>query len=499
MNKKTSKIKLISDKPYLKAIKYGLFVLFLTLSFHLSAYNIKLEIENCPESLIYLGKHKGPDFEVIDSVVAKNGLVVFSSDKILETGVYFIIIPPQTRFDFIIAKDQDITIKTDNRDVLNKLEITGEKQYQTFVELQKQIAAINKQRTQLEMELNFFKMYQKDTASYVQSKIDSLNNAQLKLYTLHKKGLKPNKFLFKILTILEPFKTPDNIKQLEYSDPSAYYQYYTKHYLDRIDFSDASLLNTPAFIFHKQLEDYCYYFFDVRVNKLSEVYPDIDSLIAKTNNNIEFQQYILSYLISRYENPSDLRLEGILVYVYRNYFMIHKPEWVTQQAYDIMKLRIESIQYNLIGSIAKDLILTDLDGNKTSIYNLNSNYKILFFWESDCDICTDALLELKTVYAQLAKANIEVMAINTNNKSNKEWIEFINTNELSWINVFDKENTTNYEVYYGTYKTPRLFVLDSNNKIVTKDIKPNYIYKYIESHENQLKKERGKFDFMFGE
>ncbi|MDD4150664.1 MAG: redoxin domain-containing protein [Bacteroidales bacterium] len=498
MNRK-NRVNIISNKPYLKFIKYGLFALFLTINVNLSAYNIKLEINNCPESFIYLGKHKGPDFEVIDSIVATKGVVIFSADKTLETGVYFIIIPPQTRFDFIIAKTQDITIKTDARDVLNKLEINGEKQYQTFIELQKQIAEINKQRVQLEMELNFFKMYQKDTVNHVQKKIDNLNTAQIKLYSIYKAGLSSDEFLFKTLTILEPFTPPDSINQLKYSNPEAHYKYYIQHYLDRVDFSESSLLNTPEFIFHKLLEDYCYYFFDVRANKLNEVYSDIDSLIAKTNNNIKFQQYILSYLISRYEKPTDLRLEGILVYVYRNYFIVNKPEWVTQQAYEIMKLRIERIQYNLIGSVAKDIIFTDFKGDKTSMYGIDSNYKILFFWETDCDICTDAILELKTAYEQFKSANIEVMAINTNSKTHKEWLDFINTNELTWINAFDKEDTTNYEIYYGTYKTPRLFVLDKHNKIITKDIKPDYIYKYIESYEKHLEKERGRFDFMFGE
>ncbi|MDD2634941.1 MAG: TlpA disulfide reductase family protein [Bacteroidales bacterium] len=499
MNKTKNKVIILSNKPYLKAFKYGLFVLFLTISFNSVAYNIKIEIENCPKSLIYLGKHKGPDFEVIDSVVANNELVIFNSNKTLEKGVYFIIIPPQTRFDFIIAENQDFTIKTDNRDILNKLEITGEKQYQIFIELQKKIAAINKQRTQLEMELNFFEMYQKDTLSHVKSKIDSLNNAQLKLYSSYKVGLSPNDFLYKILNILEPFNPPDSINKLQYSNPPIHYKYYINHYLDRIDFTEAALLNTPAFVFHKQLEDYCYYFFDIRVNKLNEVYPDIDSLIAKTNNNPKYEQYILSYLISRYEKPTDLRLEGILVYVYRNYFMINKPNWVTQQAYDIMKLRIESIQYNLIGSIGKNLILTDFQGNKSSIYSLNSNYKVLFFWEPDCDICTDALLELNSVYDQLAANDIEVIAINTNNKKKKEWLEFISTHELNWINAFDKDNTTQHATYYGTYKTPRIFVLDKHNKIITKDIKPNYLYNYIMTYENQITTERGMFDFMFGE
>ena len=483
----------------LQAVKCGLFLIFIFSSLLTFSYNIKVEIKNCPEYYIYFGKHRGPDFTVIDSVQAVNGLVEFSGKKNLETGVYFIVIPPQTRFDFIIADEQNFTLKTDTRNILGELISNGEKQYQIFLDIQKDIAEINKKRSQLEMESEFYKMYQKDTIPYITAKIDSLNQIQFDIYETYKTKLDKSTFVYDILSILSPFHVPDSIAKLQYEEPAIHYRYYIDHYLDRINFDNPSILNTPEFVFHKLLADYCYYFFDVRANKLDDAYQDMDNLIAKTENKPEFRQYILSYLVSRYEKPQDLRLESFLVYLYRNYFMINRPDWVTDQAFDIMKLRIESVQYNLVGSIGKNLVLNNQNGDSVSIYGLESNYKVLFFWEPSCDICTDAILKLKEEYSDLEAHNVQVFAVCTNSNEINDWKSFINDKQLNWINAIDIRNSSNFEIYYGTYKTPRLFILDSNNKILTKDVKPDYVYEYIKSYEEHLEKERGRFDFMFGE
>ena len=106
---------------------------------------------------------------------------VFKSDKNLPAGVYFIVIPPQSRFDFLLAGEQDITIKTDARDILGKLVISGEKQYTLFAELQQDIAKINKFRSQMNMELEFYKSFKPDTADAVTKKLDSVITS----YSIH--------------------------------------------------------------------------------------------------------------------------------------------------------------------------------------------------------------------------------------------------------------------------------------------------------------------------
>jgi hypothetical protein len=159
-------------------MKCGLFLFALFFSISAFSYNIRVEIANCPQYLIYLGVHKGPDFKVIDSLPAVNGVVEFKSDFKLAHGVYFIVVPPQSRFDFIIADDQNIVIKTDANDILGKMQISGEKQYTIFNELQKEIAIINKRRTQLTMELEFYKSFMPDTVPIINNLIDSLNKSQ---------------------------------------------------------------------------------------------------------------------------------------------------------------------------------------------------------------------------------------------------------------------------------------------------------------------------------
>ncbi len=456
-----------------------------------------MEIENCPPYYIYLGSHRGPDFEVIDSVPAQNGKAVFKSDKNLPAGVYFIVIPPQSRFDFLLAGEQDITIKTDARDILGKLVISGEKQYTLFAELQQDIAKINKFRSQMNMELEFYKSFKPDTADAVTKKLDSLNLLQNQLYTIYKNKSEKGTLLYKILNILEPFKVPQEIEKLRYTDPATHYNYYKDHYTDRVDFTDASLLNTPEFVFHRLLKDYCFYFFDTRVNQPETVYPDIDSLIAKTGNNPEFRRYILSYLISRYETPDDLRQEAYLVYVYRNYYLVKKPDWVSDQAYAIMKFRIGAIEHNVIGNIARDLNLPDSTGVYHSVYGMDCEFKVLLFWEPDCDICNETALILSGQYPKLKSDNIEIYAVLTNPES-EEWSEFIQENALDWINVHDPERGSNFETYYGTYKTPRIYILNNDNKIIGKDIKPESIYSFIQNYKNNQTEDMDRFNFIFG-
>jgi peroxiredoxin len=484
-------------KPIFYNQRTGLFLLLLFFSISLFAYNIKVEIANCPDYYIFLGKHRGPDFEVIDSVPAVNGVAIFTGDNNLQHGVYFIVIPPQTRFDFILADEQNITIKTDARDVTGKLQISGEKQYQRFASLQKDIALLNKLRSQLNMEAEFFKNFKPDTVKYVQLKIDSLNMLQANLYKSYRLQTKRDEFLYKMLEMLDPINIPDSIEALRYSDPEKHYNYYKNHWFDRVDFDDSSILNTPEFAFHKLLEDYCFYFLDTRINNPDIVYPDIDSLVKLSQKNKEFNQYILSYLISRYENPKDLRVEAFLVYIYRNYFMVKKPEWVEDYAFAVMKFRIESIQHNVIGNIAPDLNLPDYEGNYHSIYNMHGKYKILLFWEPDCDICNETALILSGNYSKLKNLNAEVYAVLSDSENN-EWQEFIIENGLDWINVYDPENSSNFEMLYGTYKTPRLYILDENNIILTKDIKPETVYDFITKYESRIKSEKERFNFIFG-
>ena len=456
-------------------------VILLLLFFSIStfAYHIRVEINNNSETLIYLCSHRGPDFHVIDSVMSdKNGIVEFKSDQKLPFGVYFIVIPPQSRFDFLLAEDQNIVIKTDARDIFGKFSISGELQYTIFAELLKNVATINKERSFLNMQKQFFAAYQPDTLKHINFLVDSLNKRQNELYRYYKSKLDSDKFLYKILNILSPFEIPKHIEPLKYQDPVAYYDYHKTHFLERVDFNCSELINTPEFVFHKLIETYCYYFFDTRSNRIDQVLPDIDFLVNKTKKNKDFNQYIISYLITRYQNHNDKRLEAIVVHVFDKFIKSKNLIWLSENDYLATEFLIDRLRFNLIGSTAKNFKLSSVNDVYVELSDFDKSYKLLWFWEPECDVCIEQTLVLKKQYSDLKFIGVEVIAINVS-ADKIMWKDFISMNNLEWINLIDDNPKSETKLNYGIIKTPGLFVLDPNNRIIAKHVNPTSVYEMV--------------------
>jgi hypothetical protein len=106
-------------------------------------------------------------------------------------------------------------------------------------------------------------------------------------------------------------------------------------------------------------------------------------------------------------------------------------------------------------------------------------------------------LELKDVYENLQSQNIEVFAV-LSGSDVESWADFVNEYELKWINVYDPYKSSNYETYYGTFKTPRIYLLDNANEILAKDIKPASILAFIKDYENKKFNSNSPFEFFFG-
>ena len=65
---------------------------------------------------------------------------------------------------------------------------------------------------------------------------------------------------------------------------------------------------------------------------------------------------------------------------------------------------------------------------------------------------------------------LEVFAIYTMDNK-EEWVEFLEKHKMwDWINVWDKEHISRFKILYDARKTPRIFILDENKKIISKDL-----------------------------
>jgi len=105
-----------------------------------------------------------------------------------------------------------------------------------------------------------------------------------------------------------------------------------------------------------------------------------------------------------------------------------------------------------------------------SLYDVKASKKIVVFWSSTCSHCEAELPKLLEKYDKLKAQNIEIVGFSLD--SNLEDFK-TKANLYPWIN--DSEGKGWYSSYGDTYNiaaTPTYFVLDVDNKIVSK---PNHV------------------------
>ena len=110
-----------------------------------------------------------------------------------------------------------------------------------------------------------------------------------------------------------------------------------------------------------------------------------------------------------------------------------------------------------------------------SLYDIKSSKKIVVFWSSTCSHCEAELPKILEKYEQLKAQNIAVVGFSLD--SNLD--EFRSkANNYPWIS--DSEGKGWYSSYGETYNinaTPTYFILDADNKIISK---PNHVADVLE-------------------
>ena len=105
-------------------------------------------------------------------------------------------------------------------------------------------------------------------------------------------------------------------------------------------------------------------------------------------------------------------------------------------------------------------------GEKVSLHNLDSPYKILFIWAPDCGHCKKSMPKMIEFYDSYKDKGVELYAIcHQNYKSTPECAEFIKNRPemLQWINVTDPYFRSRYQSIYNVKSTPQIYVLDDKN------------------------------------
>lgn len=410
-------------------------------------HQIRVEIAGIGDTSLILAHRYGHRFYTDDTIrLDASGSGVFESEQPLAHGMYQLVFPDKSFTEFFVDEDQEFTIQTRYPDFIQHNRAIGHGGNQLFYDWYRASALL---RDQPGMKVVW------DT-------------------TLQAAG---NSLVGQFLKALRPFTLPDHLK----NDPDfmnnrqAQYQHYKAHYFDEVNLTNPALIRTP--IIHNKLSSF---FEQVVPPHPDSISAYCDLVLEKTRPSEEVFRYTLQWLLNYYSDPKLMGTDAVYVHLAENYYLTGVADWISEENLNLIRSRTEELKPMLIGKQAPavDGLLTP-EGEMVNIFEREHRYKILYFWEPDCGHCKTATPELFALYPGLREKGVEVFAIHTR-LNDESWLTYIAEHELTWVNLWAPYHMRELIEAYQAWATPKLVVLDSQNRIVGKDLAVSQLKDFID-------------------
>ncbi|MHA3046447.1 peroxiredoxin family protein [Riemerella anatipestifer] len=331
-----------------------------------------------------------------------------------------------------------------------------------------------------------------DTDNKVINKINFLDEANNTMQHLIKEKQKKEKILPVLVQIRDIYNDNSSfsealkleIKKLEQNDTKDYSNYpFISYYWD-----NAKYLNRED---PKTTDDYINFLANTGelLETSSLLKPILINFISSVPRNQVISQTDALLDKVNIESPRGQTILAELLDIFDAYGFNTEKEKYFQLASNLkcsinknLESSLENIKSTLVGSTFKDYTFSkNVVNTKTKkISDIKSNKKLILFWSSECPHCMAELPTILENYNKLKSNNIEVigLSLDTNAESYQETVK-----NLPWINDSELKGWhSSYTKTYNINATPSYFLLDSNNKILSK---PNSFGAFL--HENNLK------------
>jgi thiol-disulfide isomerase/thioredoxin len=450
-----------------------------------TGYEIDITINGLRDSTVFLAYHLGDKQYIKDTIkLDKAGSGKFTGKEALPQGIYMIVLPGKKYFEILISRDQYFYLSCFYNDYFNTLKFNGSDENSAFVEFQKK----------------WIVMQQKDAAYTRRAQSNKQNSDSLKIITsaqkLHENNMKSylksvvnandGNLLALLVKSLIPIEIPEFSIPGVISNPDSVrwlknYMYNKDHFFDNVDLTDERLLRTP--ILQARLNAF---FTNVVIQAPDSINREIDRIIKKCSSNHKVFQFIAVYLFNHFRESEIMGHDGVMVKLADDIYLSGKADWVTKEFKNDLRKQIELIRPNLIGKKAQNIVMDSYKGIFVSLYDIEKDFTILYFWEPDCGHCKEATPKLKAYYEKAKNENIEVFAVCTTADKPK-WTKYIEDNKLTWINGWDPERSSHFDIFFNVQTTPTIFILDKNKKIIAKKLSVDDIASFIDTYKKMTK------------
>jgi thiol-disulfide isomerase/thioredoxin len=455
-------------------MKKFIFTLSAALIFQLAlAQGFKVSLQsNFTSGIAYLTHYAGSSLNVDDSAaVNKDGLAIFQGKRNLPPGIYAVVFPgKRLTADFLIGKEQVISITADTNH-MEKMVVKGSsenvlfQQYQLYVSEQGKL--LNKER-QAYLDAKNAADSALHEANYIKY------NKELNNYRNNIIQNKPTSMMAIILNAMKepPYPTKQPITRQDSIDN---YQYYKTNYWDGTSFMDDAVVRTP--FFPKKLERY---YREVMPQSADSIIRDADYKLLLARSSPEMYKYLLNWLTDEYISPKYMGQDAVFVHLFEKYHSKGLSPWLNEKQMEAITRRAYMLMANLVGEKAANLELLDTAGKPRHLYDVQSDYTVVIFWDPNCGHCKEEMPRIDSFYRANWKANnVKLYSVMTEYDT-VAWKQYINDHKIpDWIHVHQtmqmlKQDTEaqkpSFKQLYDVTQTPTLYLLDKDKRIVGKKL-----------------------------
>ncbi len=466
----------------MKRIIFNILSIFVITTLQAQNLEISVELPEAANKKVTLAFYYNSQVLIADTLwLDDKGKGVFQKDTLMSQGLYKIFLNSKKHFDFLLGEDQTFSITNEDFTAHN-MKIKGGTETEEFSKYIKFLADLQKERKALSNQ-------KKEATEEEKKEINKqLNDLTESLHNYWKNADKkyPGTFLAKFLMAnYVPTPNEENIPEEVLNNDSMLLRYrfdfQKEHYFDYFDLKDERLFFTP--LVKPKIETY---YSKVILQTFDSLYPACLELIETVKPNEKMFQYVTSYILNKSINSKIMGMDALFVEVAKRYYLSGEAFWANEKTLDAIRENVMFMEKNLIGKTAPELLLEGVNPEEHfSLHQVEAEYTILVIYEPNCDHCKIFVPELhKQVYQKYRDKGFEVFAVYSMDDK-KEWVEFLEKHDMyDWINVWDEHHLSRFKITYDARKTPGIYLLDKDKKIIAKRLSIEQIDKRLNEYLN---------------
>lgn len=225
--------------------------------------------------------------------------------------------------------------------------------------------------------------------------------------------------------------------------------------------------------------------------EISMIKVKADQLVSSGKDPQE-QALIASYIFDYYQQSKYMGYEEVALYIADNYFLNNKLQWPQEDGLIMVKMFAEFNRQSMIGLKAPELSLQDTLGREISLRSLDSRYKVVLFYDDQCNTCNYYTPILMRFLKNFEYGTLSLYRVYTQDNRDR-WCTYVKkinerfpvSSNVTVYDVWDPDLSSDFQRKYGVVSTPQMLLLDRDNFILGRKLDPSALAQLVEMDYNK--------------